>query len=814
MSEEDLCEEIRRYRVQLTEGCHDSSCTNPFCATARGDGVPDGAASALAMQLVRQRAPMCLTQPPDGPALIRKDVEGTTTFLHRMLLTSPFARLFADDGSGRDTQPYASHWFSRAMSGNHTADHRNVDTTTIPPSVDQMEAMVNASQVGEIDPLALTGIIHGVFSSPHTLLSGFAPGAQPHDTQGTQSVGTATSPVSIDIGRIRGTCARMMGERLKAERLHLTLGTALTQLLHRLQDFRDVRALSHLFVIAIELHALLEQQSGVRSAARLNLRLLGRVAVRLQRAGDAGVVTFFATRDLDFTKVVVSSIQLELQHVVGGGFRQGDSVPLFAALLAILYRANQIRQRAQLPALLDGSFSNSLLLNQADLKNEYQVWKREGFGSGHSLSDRPETFTILQYPCLLDPNGKARVLRIDAVLQMSQMIQDAVVHQAWVAQTRRLTSSRNDDADSAVPMAVRDATNPYLVLEIRRGYLIEDTLRQITLQLKGLKKPLKIKYVGSGEEGLDLGGVQKEFFQLIMSQIFDPMRGLFVEQDGGDGVVWINGESVEGLQEFELVGVLLGLAVYNSVQLDLRFPAALYRKLLGADLGLCDLAGWMPEVAHGLAALIKYEDADAVSDVFGLTFQIDRLRLGGKVETVELIPNGAEIAVTGENRQEFVRLYTEFILTTSIAPQFEALSRGLHAVCGGPALRLFTPVELELVICGSPQFDFNDLQSVATYDGGYSKESPCIEWLWDLVHSWDLPQQKQFLHYVTGSDRVPIMGLKTMTLVVQRNGSDSDRLPTALTCFGRLLLPEYGSKSKLSERLLLALEHGAGFGLA
>jgi ubiquitin-protein ligase E3 A len=91
-----------------------------------------------------------------------------------------------------------------------------------------------------------------------------------------------------------------------------------------------------------------------------------------------------------------------------------------------------------------------------------------------------------------------------------------------------------------------------------------------------LKKPLKIKYVGSGEEGLDLGGVQKEFFQLIMSQIFDPMRGLFVEQDGGDGVVWINGESVEGLQEFELVGVLLGLAVYNSVQLDLRFPAALY----------------------------------------------------------------------------------------------------------------------------------------------------------------------------------------------------------------------------------------------
>eukprot|EP00035_Acanthoeca_spectabilis_P013345 m.247278 g.247278 ORF g.247278 m.247278 type:complete len:64 (-) comp15860_c0_seq6:362-553(-) len=51
-------------------------------------------------------------------------------------------------------------------------------------------------------------------------------------------------------------------------------------------------------------------------------------------------------------------------------------------------------------------------------------------------------------------------------------------------------------------------------------------------------------------------------------------------------------------------------------------------------------------------------------------------------------------------------------------------------------------------------------------------------------------------------------------LVIQRNGGDSDRLPTALTCFGRLLLPEYSTKEKLQQRLALALEHGAGFGLA
>lgn len=93
---------------------------------------------------------------------------------------------------------------------------------------------------------------------------------------------------------------------------------------------------------------------------------------------------------------------------------------------------------------------------------------------------------------------------------------------------------------------------------------------------------MKIKYVGSGEEGLDLGGVQKEFFQLIISQIFDPFKGLFVQHETGH-MMWLNSETIEEVCEFELVGILLGLALYNSVQLDLKFPPALY--VLSKSLG-------------------------------------------------------------------------------------------------------------------------------------------------------------------------------------------------------------------------------------
>jgi hypothetical protein len=42
-------------------------------------------------------------------------------------------------------------------------------------------------------------------------------------------------------------------------------------------------------------------------------------------------------------------------------------------------------------------------------------------------------------------------------------------------------------------------------------------------------------------------------------------------------------------------------------------------------------------------------------------------------------------------------------------------------VCSGPALTLFNPTELELLICGLPHLDFEQLEAAAQYEGGYSR---------------------------------------------------------------------------------------------
>lgn len=431
-----------------------------------------------------------------------------------------------------------------------------------------------------------------------------------------------------------------------------------------------------------------------------------------------------------------------------------------------------------------------------------------GTVNGTKRLQTDQKLSLLDFPFLLDPTSKVRVLKIDAVSQMRVEYQNAIVHQARVQQAQRLREEIESKADE-LEDAVKSAMCPFLVLEVRRDHLIEDTLNQIHLKEFDLKKPLKIKYVGGGEEGLDMGGLQKEFFHMIVEAVFDPGYGMFsyIEESR---CVWLNRSSLESEKEFELVGILLGLAIYNGIILDVHFPLVIYKKLQGEKLDLQDLMNIQPSLAKSLQELLEFEGD--VEDTFCYTFQVSSSEFGN-LQSVELLPNGKFISVTNSNREQFVGLYVNHLLVKSVERQFEAFSRGFHKVCGGQVLTLFRPDELELLICGCPVIDFYELEVAATYDEGYNHTHPTIIMLWRVVNEMTVEQKKAFLMFVTGSDRVPLKGLVHLTFIVQRHGEDSDRLPTALTCFNRLLLPEYSNKEKLKERLIVAIENCKGFGL-
>ncbi|XP_066286892.1 probable E3 ubiquitin-protein ligase HECTD2 [Branchiostoma lanceolatum] len=454
-------------------------------------------------------------------------------------------------------------------------------------------------------------------------------------------------------------------------------------------------------------------------------------------------------------------------------------------------RAHSSRGKAILPL---SDFYCPVLARKMDYKHEYGDWT-----SNQS--------SMLDFPYLLDPSLKVRILHFDAVVQMRKEYQNAILHQARVNQAQRYLNQLNKEA--SLEDGVQAATCPFLVLEIRRDQLIQDTLAEVQLKKDQLKKPLKIKYIGGGEQGLDMGGLQKEFFQMITESVFDPNYGMFVYLEESRSL-WINGESPESDGEFELVGIILGLAIYNGVILDVHFPMTVYKKLQGETLELADLQDIQPTLASGLQELLNYE-GDVEMDLC-YTFQVSYESFG-HVKTVDLIENGSEVPVNNKNRGEFVRRYVNFLLVDSVERQFEAFSRGFHLVCGGRVLTLFRAEEIELLICGSTELDFDGLEASTVYEDGYSKEHKTVRALWSVVRSLSHKHKKMLLMFITGSDRVPLKGLSTLRITVQRHGSDSERLPTAMTCFNTLLLPSYKDEEKLKNRLLTAIENCKGFGL-
>lgn len=76
---------------------------------------------------------------------------------------------------------------------------------------------------------------------------------------------------------------------------------------------------------------------------------------------------------------------------------------------------------------------------------------------------------------------------------------------------------------------------------------------------------------GVEEEGLDEGGVAKEFFQLVIQELFDTQYGMFRPLEGGR-YLWFDSRSREPAVSYQLVGIILGLAIYNGHILDVHLP--------------------------------------------------------------------------------------------------------------------------------------------------------------------------------------------------------------------------------------------------
>ncbi|OII73142.1 E3 ubiquitin-protein ligase [Cryptosporidium ubiquitum] len=466
-------------------------------------------------------------------------------------------------------------------------------------------------------------------------------------------------------------------------------------------------------------------------------------------------------------------------------------------LLRILFDANKERGIIT----IDFDFSNNNRLDISLFTNEainsaralLQYELRQWFLSNPPSNDTE--FGLLKNAYLLEPSIKAQALQQDSLMQQRLELQSSI------SQALGSVESLFNPTQALI--------QPFLVLKVHRDSIVNDSMEQLVIQ-SNLKKQLKVSFVG--EEGVDEGGVQKEFFQLLVQEIFNIDFGMFIYYED-TRLFWFNMASLESNGEFELIGIVLALAIYNGIILDVHFPLAVYKKLLGYKVDIGDLYEIQPEVANSLLSILSIKSESEMEQLC-LTFSATINNFGVMTE-VPIAPGEFDPSepVTISNVQRYVEIYLDWFLNKSIESQFRAFYNGFQSVCGGRTLELFSPEELVLVICGSSDFNIDSLIEASQYQDGYTKDSTTVVMFWEIVKKLDLKLQKKLLFFVTGSDRVPMKGLGELGFVIGRHGPDSDLLPIAHTCFNFLLIPDYQNKEKLERLLLIALEHSKGFGL-
>lgn len=351
-------------------------------------------------------------------------------------------------------------------------------------------------------------------------------------------------------------------------------------------------------------------------------------------------------------------------------------------------------------------------------------------------------------------------------------------------------------------------------IKIRRENLLEDSFREVMRQTpEDLKKRLMIKF--EGEEGLDYGGVSREFFQQLSHEVFNPAYGLFKYASSDNYTLQINpnsGINPEHLNYFKFVGRVVGLAVFHRRFLDAFFVGAMYKLMLHKKIILQDLESVDSEMYKSLCWMLEND----ITDILYETFSVEEDRYGEKV-TIDLIANGNELDVDNENKAKFVELKTEWIISKPVEQQFRSFMEGFNELIPQELVQVFDERELELLIGGLAEIDVEDWKKNTDYRG-YQESDQVIQWFWQAITEWDSEQRARLLQFTTGTSRIPVNGFKDLQgsdgprrFTIEKAG-ESDQLPKSHTCFNRVDLPPYKDYESLQKKLTIAVENTIGFG--
>ena len=185
--------------------------------------------------------------------------------------------------------------------------------------------------------------------------------------------------------------------------------------------------------------------------------------------------------------------------------------------------------------------------------------------------------------------------------------------------------------------------NGHCRLEVSRQEVFEESYRQIVkMRPKDMRKRLMIKF--RGEDGLDYGGVAREWLHLLSHEMLNPYYGLFQYSREDIYTLQINAESginPDHLSYFHFVGRIIGVALFHGHYIDGGFTMPFYKMLLNKSVNLADIEDVDPSLHASLRWILDNDITEVLEDT---TFSVET-EAYGLVQSHELKKGGKDTQV-------------------------------------------------------------------------------------------------------------------------------------------------------------------------
>lgn len=336
-------------------------------------------------------------------------------------------------------------------------------------------------------------------------------------------------------------------------------------------------------------------------------------------------------------------------------------------------------------------------------------------------------------------------------------------------------------------------------VRIARAKMLESAMR--VMELYGTNKSiLEVEYFEEVGTGL---GPTLEFYSTVSKEFSKKKLKLWRENDATEdeyafGIHGLfpapmsdeqalndNGKKI--LREFRVLGIFVARSMLDSRIIDISFNPTFFRVGDGSETVAPSLGAVKtvdPQLASSLQLIKKFvaakraidtdsklSAAQKVSAISAVT--VDGVDIGDLgldftlpgYETIELIPNGADVSVTIENVDLYLEKVIDMTLSTGVQRQVDAFRAGFTEVFPYSALSAFTPDEL-VMLFGRNEEDWSieTLADSIKADHGFNMDSKSVRNLLQCMSELSPADQRDFLQFTTGSPKLPIGGMFTVGL--------------------------------------------------